>query len=75
MVGMPRPIRVQSSRSSCTPMRPAMALRWITALVEPPMAALTRMAFSNASLVRIFDSFRSSRTISTARMPDMCAST
>ena len=75
MVGMPRPMRVQSSRSSSTPMRPAMALRWITALVEPPMAAFTRIAFSKASLVRIFDSFKSSRTISTARMPDICAST
>ena len=31
-----------------TPRRPAIAIRWITALVEPPMAALVRMAFSNA---------------------------
>ena len=44
-------------------------------LVLSPMAAFTRIAFSNASLVRIFDSFKSSRTISTARMPDICAST
>ena len=29
-------------------MRPAIAFRWITALVEPPIAALTRIAFSNA---------------------------
>ena len=57
------------------PTRPAIAFRWITALVEPPIAALTRIAFSNASRVRIFDSFRSSRTMSTMRMPDRCAST
>jgi hypothetical protein len=30
-------------------MRPAIASRWITALVEPPIAALTRIAFSKAS--------------------------
>ena len=56
-------------------MRPAIAFRWITALVEPPIAALARIAFSNASRVRIFDSIRPSRAISTMRMPDMCAST
>ena len=56
-------------------MRPAMAFRWITALVEPPIAALTRIAFSKASRVRIFDSVSPSRAISTARMPDICAST
>ena len=54
-------------------MRPAMASRWITALVEPPMAALTLMAFSNAARVRIFDSVRSSCTISTMRRPVSCA--
>ena len=36
--------------------------------------ALTRMAFSNASRVRIFDSRRSSFTISTMRRPARCAS-
>ena len=46
--------------SESTPMRPAIASRWMTALVEPPMAALTRMAFSNASRVRICDMRRSS---------------
>lgn len=47
----------------------AIALRWIGALVEPPMAELTTMAFSNASRVRIFDGFRSSWTMSTMRLP------
>ncbi len=56
-------------------MRPAIAFRWITALVDPPMAALVRMAFSKAWRVSSFDSRRSSRTISTMRMPLMWAST
>ena len=54
MVGTSWPSRSQSSSPSGTPSRPASAIRCITALVEPPMAALTRIAFSNASLVRIF---------------------
>ena len=46
----------RSRRSpSSTPMRPAMAIRWITALVEPPIAASVLIAFSNAWRVRIFD--------------------
>ena len=56
-------------------MRPASASRCTTALVEPPMAPLVRMAFSNASGVRIFDMVRSSSTISTIRRPAICAST
>ena len=39
-------------------MRPAIASRWMTALVDPPMAALTRMAFSKACLVRIVELVR-----------------
>ena len=75
MVGVPLPIAVQSSSSKGTPTRPAIAFRWITALVEPPMAAFTRIAFSKFSRVRILDRRRSSFTISTMRMPDMWAST
>ena len=52
-----------------------MASKWITKLVEPPMAALTMMAFSNACRVSIFDSTKSSFTISTMRLPESCAST
>jgi hypothetical protein len=44
-------------------------------LVEPPIAAFTRIAFSNASRVRSFESVSFSRTISTARLPAMRAST
>ena len=54
---------------------PAIAIRWITALVEPPIAASVLIAFSNASRVRIFESFRSSWTMSTMRRPAMRAST
>ena len=46
-----------------------MALRWIGALVEPPIAELTTMAFSNALRVMMSDGFRSSITISTMRLP------
>src|SRR3974390_365782 len=47
----------------------AMALIWIGALVEPPMAELAMIAFSNALRVRISEGLRSSWTISTARTP------
>ncbi len=46
-----------------------MALMWIGALVDPPIAALATMAFSKASRVRMSDGFRSSQTISTIRCP------
>ena len=54
-------------------MRRAIAIKWMTALVEPPIAAFTRIAFSNAARVRIFESLRSSFTISTIRRPAMRA--
>ena len=47
----------------------AMALMWIGALVEPPIAELATMAFSNALRVRMSDGRKSSCTISTARTP------
>lgn len=43
--------------------------------VEPPIAALTMMAFSKDLLVRMSEGFRSSWTISTIRLPDNCAIT
>ena len=77
-----RPGRAGRGRSGPSPrarasrrQRPASASRWITALVEPPIAALARIAFSNAARVRIFDITRSSSTISTMRRPAMRAST
>ncbi len=38
----------------------AMAVRWIGALVEPPIAELTTMALRKASRVRMSEGFRSS---------------
>ncbi len=64
-----RPTVSQSAMFSATPMWRAMALMWIGALVEPPIALLTTMAFSNASRVRMSEGFRSSHTISTMRRP------
>ena len=46
-----------------------MASRWITALVEPPIAAFTRIAFSNAARVMIAEGRRSSRTRPTITWP------
>ncbi len=47
----------------------ASALIWIGALVEPPIAELATMQFSNALRVRMSDGFRSSQTIPTMRVP------
>lgn len=47
----------------------ATALRWMGALVEPPIAVQRAMAFSNASLVMISDGLTSSRTSWTMRCP------
>jgi len=41
----------------------------MAALLEPPMAALTRTAFSNAARVRIREGRRSSATMATIRWP------
>ena len=49
-----RPTRLKSSSSSSTRASLAMASRWRTALVDPPRALTTAMAFSKAALVRIW---------------------
>ena len=59
----------KSASVSGTPIRPAMAIRCSTALVDPPIPANTRIAFSNAARVRICDMRKSCLTISTARRP------
>ena len=51
--GTRSPIRLKSSSSSGTPASRAMASRCSTALVDPPNAITTAMAFSNASRVMI----------------------
>jgi hypothetical protein len=46
-----------------------MAMRWITALVEPPRASTVATASSNASAVRIRSGVRCSQAMSTIRRP------
>ena len=70
-------VRESSSKrvsGSGTPARPAMATRWMMALVEPPMAMSARMALSKALAVRICDGLRPSRAISMMRRPAISAS-
>ena len=55
--------------ASSMPSRPAIAVRCITAFVEPPIACSVRMPFSNASRVRMRDGRSPSRAISTIRRP------
>ena len=52
-----------------TPASFAIASRCSTALVEPPKAMVTAMAFSNASLVRIWRAVMPCRSISTTAIP------
>ena len=59
----------QSLIGKSTPMWRAIAAKWIGALVDPPIAELTRIALWNASLVRMSEGFRSSATISAMRLP------
>ena len=47
----------------------AIALIWMGALVEPPIALLTAMAFSKAARVRTFTGVRSSWIIATILRP------
>ena len=55
--------------SSAMPARRAMAMRWMMALVEPPIAMWTRIALSKEAGERIRAGVRSSHTISTMRRP------
>src|SRR5262249_54466382 len=50
-----------------------MALMWIGALLEPPIAEQATMAFSNASRGRMAEGLRFSCTISTPRPPGPAA--
>jgi len=47
----------------------AIALIWMGALVEPPIALLTTIVFSNASRVRMSEGFQILHTMSTMRLP------
>ena len=68
-----REIASNRSRSASRPARPATAIRWIIALVEPPKAISMMVALSKDAWVRISDGFKSSQTISTIRRPDAAA--
>ena len=68
--GTRAPIRRKSSSVSSTCASCAIASRCSTALVEPPNAITTAMAFSNASLVMIWRAVMPWRSISTAAMPE-----
>ena len=58
-IGVSLPRRVKSSSSSSTPMVWAMASRCSTALVEPPRAMVTLIAFSNAARVMMSEGLMS----------------
>ncbi len=51
MLGTRRDMRSMSDIVKSTPASCAMARRWSTVLVEPPMAMSSAIAFSNASNV------------------------
>ncbi len=67
--GTPAPRRPKSSRGSGTPARPAIAARWMTALVEPPAACSTRIALPNAAGDSTTEGDRSLPTAATAHRP------
>ena len=71
--GMSYPTRCHASVSNSTPMCLAIAVIWICAFVEPPIAELTTIAFSNAFLVITCDGVKSSFTNSTIRKPVLYA--
>ncbi|MCP9272392.1 hypothetical protein NM203_09355 [Mycolicibacterium sp. CAU 1645] len=66
-------MRVKSSSESLTLASHAMASRCSTALVDPPKAITTAMAFSKASLVRRSRAVMPRRSISTTASPDLRA--
>ena len=69
ITGVVRPIRSRSPSPSGTPARRAIAIRWMIALVEQPIAIATVTAFSTAARVTMRSGVRSSHTISTMRRP------
>ena len=70
MCGTRAATRLKSSSSSSTSASWAMASRWRTALVEPPRAMTTAMAFSNASFVMIWRGRMFWRSSSITALPD-----
>ncbi|CAB4688124.1 unannotated protein [freshwater metagenome] len=74
MCGTLAAMRLKSSSSSATPASFAMASRCNTALVEPPSALVTAMAFSNAFLVMIWRGVMPRRSMLTTASPASTAS-
>ena len=71
--GTLRRIVSKSSSARATPAARAIASRCSTALVEPPSAMTTAMAFSNALRVRMCRGRRCRRTASTSASPERAA--
>ena len=69
ITGVTRPLASRSSSVSGMPARRAIAIRWMMALVEQPVAIATVTAFSTAFGVMMRSGVRSSQTISTMRRP------
>ena len=74
MCGTLAAMRLKSSSCSSTPASLAMASRCSTALVEPPSADVTAMAFSNACLVMIMRGVMPRRSMLTTASPARRAS-
>ncbi len=69
MCGTRAATRLKSSSARSTRASAAMASRCSTALVEPPRAMTTAMAFSNASFVRICRGLMPAFSRSTTAVP------
>ena len=68
-IGVRAEIRSKSSIVNSIPKSRAMATRWRTAFVEPPVAATEATAFSNDSIVTNDRGVTFRRTTSTASRP------
>src|SRR3954451_19489770 len=73
MNGVRRDNLSNRSRSSDAPARPAIAIKWMIAFVDPPTAIAAVTAFSNAAVVMMSRGRRSSHTMSTIRRPAAAA--
>ena len=71
--GVRSPIRLKSSSSRSTCASCAIAIRCRTALVEPPSAMTTVIAFSNAFLVMIWRAVMPRRSRFTTASPEATA--
>jgi hypothetical protein len=68
-IGVRAAISSKSSSSSGTPSSRAIARRWSTPFVDPPVATIDAAAFSSASRVMICDGRTFSRTSCMTRRP------